>query len=136
MGLLSDSYDLAHPVCCSPRASALSCGSRSPLLLSSGPLVGAGKLNFGGVLLVAVRGCLLADLVWVEARRLRGKRELRLLCALTPAPARSQRIELKSRTLDVLRSSIKRGSCGARLHGSVTGLRAAFDIMSRLFFVM
>ena len=33
-------------------------------LLSGGALAGAGKLNFGGILLVAVLGCLLADLVW------------------------------------------------------------------------
>src|SRR5277367_1971015 len=56
-------------------------------LLSSGALVGAGKLDFGGVLLVAVLGCLLADLAWFEAGRLRGKRVLRLLCALTPDPS-------------------------------------------------
>src|SRR5271163_3168607 len=56
-------------------------------LLAGGALVGAGKLNFGGVLLVAVLGCLLADLVWFEAGRLRGKRVLRLLCALTPDPS-------------------------------------------------
>ena len=52
-------------------------------LLTGGALAGAGKLNFVGVLLVAVVGCLLADLVWFEAGRLRGKRVLRLLCALT-----------------------------------------------------
>lgn len=56
-------------------------------LLSSGALAGAGKLNFVGVLLVAVLGCLLADLAWFEAGRLRGKRVLRLLCALTTDPS-------------------------------------------------
>jgi membrane protein DedA with SNARE-associated domain/rhodanese-related sulfurtransferase len=56
-------------------------------LLSGGALVGSGKLNFVGVLLVAVLGCLLADLVWFEAGRLRGKRVLRLLCALTADPS-------------------------------------------------
>jgi len=56
-------------------------------LLSSGALAGAGKLNFVGVLLVAVLGCVLADLVWFEAGRLRGKRVLRLLCALTTDPS-------------------------------------------------
>ncbi|HMD20253.1 MAG TPA: VTT domain-containing protein [Alloacidobacterium sp.] len=56
-------------------------------LLTGGALAGAGKLNFVGVLLVAVLGCLLADLVWFEAGRLRGKRVLRLLCALTRDPS-------------------------------------------------
>jgi membrane protein DedA with SNARE-associated domain/rhodanese-related sulfurtransferase len=56
-------------------------------LLTGGALAGAGKLNFVGVLLVAVVGCLLADLVWFEAGRLRGKRVLRLLCALTSDPS-------------------------------------------------
>jgi membrane protein DedA with SNARE-associated domain/rhodanese-related sulfurtransferase len=56
-------------------------------LLTGGALAGAGKLNFVGVLLVAVLGCLLADLVWFEAGRLRGRRVLRLLCALTHDPS-------------------------------------------------
>jgi membrane protein DedA with SNARE-associated domain/rhodanese-related sulfurtransferase len=56
-------------------------------LLTGGALAGAGKLNFVGVLVVAVLGCLLADLVWFEAGRLRGKRVLRLLCALTRDPS-------------------------------------------------
>jgi membrane protein DedA with SNARE-associated domain/rhodanese-related sulfurtransferase len=56
-------------------------------LLSSGALAGAGKLNFGGILLLAVLGCLLADQVWFEAGRLRGRRVLRLLCALAPDPS-------------------------------------------------
>jgi membrane protein DedA with SNARE-associated domain/rhodanese-related sulfurtransferase len=56
-------------------------------LLTSGALAGAGKLNFVGVQIVAVLGCLLADLVWFEAGRLRGKRVLRLLCALTHDPS-------------------------------------------------
>jgi membrane protein DedA with SNARE-associated domain/rhodanese-related sulfurtransferase len=56
-------------------------------LLTGGALAGSGKLNFVGVLMVAVVGCLLADLVWFEAGRLRGKRVLRLLCALTSDPS-------------------------------------------------
>jgi membrane protein DedA with SNARE-associated domain/rhodanese-related sulfurtransferase len=56
-------------------------------LLSSGALAGTGNLNFVGVLLVAVLGCVLADLAWFEAGRLRGKRVLRLLCALTADPS-------------------------------------------------
>ena len=56
-------------------------------LLTGGALAGAGKLNFVGVLMVAVLGCMLADLVWFEAGRLRGKRVLQLLCALTSDPS-------------------------------------------------
>jgi membrane protein DedA with SNARE-associated domain/rhodanese-related sulfurtransferase len=56
-------------------------------LLSGGALAGSGKLSFAGILLAAVLGCLLADLVWFEAGRLRGKRVLRLLCALTSDPS-------------------------------------------------
>ena len=56
-------------------------------LLTGGALAGSGKLNFVGILMVAVLGCLLADFVWFEAGRLRGKRVLRLLCALTSDPS-------------------------------------------------
>src|SRR5271168_3251843 len=56
-------------------------------LLAGGALAGGGRLNFVGVLLVAVLGCVLADLVWFEAGRLGGKRVLRLLCALTTDPS-------------------------------------------------
>ena len=56
-------------------------------LLSAGALAGSAKLLFGGVLLVGVVGCVLADLVWYEAGRLRGKRVLRLLCAFAPDPS-------------------------------------------------
>lgn len=56
-------------------------------LLSAGALAGAGKLSFAGILLAAVLGCVLADLVWFEAGRLRGKRVLRLLCTLTSDPS-------------------------------------------------
>jgi membrane protein DedA with SNARE-associated domain/rhodanese-related sulfurtransferase len=56
-------------------------------LLTGGALAGAGKLNFVGVLIVGVLGCLLADLIWFEAGRLRGRRVLRLLCSLTHDPS-------------------------------------------------
>lgn len=56
-------------------------------LLSGGALAGAGKLSLPGILLVAVLGCLLGDLAWFEAGRLRGKRVLRLLCAFAPDPS-------------------------------------------------
>jgi len=56
-------------------------------LLSGGALAGDGKLSFAGILLAAVVGCVLADLAWFEAGRLRGKRVVRLLCALAPDPS-------------------------------------------------
>ena len=56
-------------------------------LLSGGALAGTGQLSFAGVLLAAVLGCVLADLVWFEAGRLRGKRVLRLLAELTSDPS-------------------------------------------------
>jgi membrane protein DedA with SNARE-associated domain/rhodanese-related sulfurtransferase len=56
-------------------------------LLAGGALAGVGRLSFIGILLVAVLGCLLGDLVWFEAGRLRGKRVLRLLCALASDPS-------------------------------------------------
>src|SRR5277367_2711329 len=56
-------------------------------LLSGGALAGSGHLSFAWVLLAAVLGCVLADLVWFEAGRLRGKRVLRLLCEFTSDPS-------------------------------------------------
>jgi membrane protein DedA with SNARE-associated domain/rhodanese-related sulfurtransferase len=56
-------------------------------LLSGGALAGSGHLSFAGVLLAAVLGCVLADLVWFEAGRLQGKRVLRLLCKFTSDPS-------------------------------------------------
>jgi membrane protein DedA with SNARE-associated domain/rhodanese-related sulfurtransferase len=56
-------------------------------LLSAGALAAAGQLSPGGILALAVLGCLIADLVWFEAGRLRGRRALRLLCALAPDPS-------------------------------------------------
>ena len=57
-------------------------------LLSGGALAGTGKLSYTGIVLAAVLGCVLADLAWFEAGRLRGKRVLRLLCALAADPSR------------------------------------------------
>ncbi len=56
-------------------------------LLAGGALAGGGRLSFTGILLVAILGCLLGDLVWFEAGRLRGKRVLRLLCAVASDPS-------------------------------------------------
>ena len=74
-------------------------------LLSGGALAGTGRLSFTAILLVAVLGCLLADLVWFEAGRLRGMRVLRLLCALASDPGyciRRSRATFRKRGLPVL----------------------------------
>jgi len=60
-------------------------------LLAGGALAGAGKLSFAGILVVAVLGCLMGDLIWFEAGRRSGRRVLRLFCALAPDPSASIR---------------------------------------------
>ena len=65
-------------------------------LLAGGAVAGSGQLSFTGVILVAVVGCVLADLVWFEAGRRSGRRVLRLLCALAADPSRCIR---KARTV-------------------------------------
>ena len=74
-------------------------------LLSAGAMAGAGKLSFFGILMVAVLGCLLADLAWYEAGRRRGQRVLRLLCALADDPSqciRNSRTTFAARGLPAL----------------------------------
>jgi membrane protein DedA with SNARE-associated domain/rhodanese-related sulfurtransferase len=74
-------------------------------LLSAGALAGSGKLSFTGILLVAILGCLLGDLIWFEAGRLRGKRVLRLLCAFAADPSaciRQSKTAFAKRGLPVL----------------------------------
>ncbi len=56
-------------------------------LLSAGAIAGAGRLSFTGIMVVAILGSLLGDLVWFEAGRRSGKRVLRLLCALAADPS-------------------------------------------------
>jgi membrane protein DedA with SNARE-associated domain/rhodanese-related sulfurtransferase len=57
-------------------------------LLAGGAMAGSGQLSFTGIMLVAILGSLLADLIWYEAGRRCGKRVLRLLCALASDPSR------------------------------------------------
>lgn len=56
-------------------------------LIAGGALAGMGRISVEGILVVAVLGCLLADIVWFEAGRLYGKRVLKLLCALASDPS-------------------------------------------------
>ncbi|MFT4112496.1 VTT domain-containing protein [Silvibacterium sp.] len=74
-------------------------------LLSGGALAGADRLSFPGLLAVSVLGCVLGDLAWFEAGRLRGKRVLRLLCALASDPSlciRRSRTTFAARGLPLL----------------------------------
>lgn len=73
--------------------------------LAGGALAGTGRLSFTGILVVAILGCLLGDLVWFEAGRLRGKRVLRLLCAVASDPSyciRQSKASFAKRGLRVL----------------------------------
>ena len=56
-------------------------------LVSAGALSGTHKLSYPGILVVSVFGCVIADFIWFEAGRLRGKRILRLLCSLAGDPS-------------------------------------------------
>jgi membrane protein DedA with SNARE-associated domain/rhodanese-related sulfurtransferase len=74
-------------------------------LLAGGALAGAGRLSFTGILLVAILGCLLGDLVWFEAGRLRGKRVLKMLCVFASDPSfciRQARVNFAQKGLRVL----------------------------------
>ena len=74
-------------------------------LLAGGAVASSGQLSFTGVTLVAIVGCVLADLVWFEAGRRCGKRVLRLLCALATDPSyciRRARTVFASKGLPVL----------------------------------
>jgi membrane protein DedA with SNARE-associated domain/rhodanese-related sulfurtransferase len=74
-------------------------------LLSAGALAGSHKLSLPAILIVSVLGCLLGDLAWFEAGRLRGKRVLKLLCAFAPDPSyciRHSRNVFESKGLRVL----------------------------------
>ncbi|HVM60788.1 MAG TPA: VTT domain-containing protein [Verrucomicrobiae bacterium] len=57
-----------------------------PFLLAAGTLAGAGKLNVGILLLVAVAACLLADTIWFRLGQRRGHGVLKLLCRISLEP--------------------------------------------------
>ncbi len=74
-------------------------------LLSAGALAGSGRLSFTGILLMAVLGCVLADLTWFEAGRIGGKRIIRVLCSIASDPSyciRSGRAAFEKRGLRLL----------------------------------
>ena len=57
-----------------------------PTLVLAGSLIGAGQLDAGATLAVAVVGCLPADWLWFEIGRRRGHAVLRLLCRISLEP--------------------------------------------------
>jgi membrane protein DedA with SNARE-associated domain len=57
-----------------------------PVLLAAGGLAAAGKLSLPVALGLAIVACLLADLAWFMAGRLRGSRVLGLLCRISLEP--------------------------------------------------
>lgn len=58
----------------------------SPVLILAGALCATGKLSFLLSLSLAVVGCLLGDILWFWIGRTRGRKVLRLLCALSLSP--------------------------------------------------
>jgi membrane protein DedA with SNARE-associated domain len=57
-----------------------------PLLLAAGALIRAGKLHFLPAILCAMLAALIADSVWFELGRHRGRQVLRLVCRLSLEP--------------------------------------------------
>ena len=57
-----------------------------PLLLACGALVRTGRLNLAASLLCCMAGALLADTIWFQVGRLRGRQALRLLCRVSLEP--------------------------------------------------
>ena len=58
----------------------------SPVLLLAGTLSATGRLSFSLCLFLASLGCFLGDLVWYWIGRQRGRKVLRLMCALSLSP--------------------------------------------------
>jgi membrane protein DedA with SNARE-associated domain len=57
-----------------------------PILLAAGALAGAGQLNFGLTILLALIASLLSDLLWYQIGRSRGSKVLNFLCRVSLEP--------------------------------------------------
>jgi membrane protein DedA with SNARE-associated domain len=57
-----------------------------PMLIVAGAMAGAGELNFGGVMVAAVGGCVPSDVMWFVAGRRRGGAVLKMLCKVSLEP--------------------------------------------------
>src|SRR5262245_38189880 len=58
----------------------------SPILILAGTLSATGKLSFSLSLFLATLGCFLGDLLWFWIGRSRGRKVLKLMCALSLSP--------------------------------------------------
>src|SRR2546427_9254935 len=57
-----------------------------PVLLAAGALAGAGQMNLGMAVGLAVAACLVGDFIWYYLGRYRGRRVLNLLCRISLEP--------------------------------------------------
>lgn len=57
-----------------------------PLLLAAGALIRAGRLHAGAAIACCVAGALVADIIWFQLGRRRGRRILNLLCRVSLEP--------------------------------------------------
>ena len=57
-----------------------------PLLVASGALVRLGRLNLAMAILACVAAALIADMVWFQLGRHRGRRVVRFLCRVSLEP--------------------------------------------------
>ena len=57
-----------------------------PVLLAAGALAGAGKMNLGMAVALAVVACLIGDLMWYYLGRQRGAKVLKVLCRISLEP--------------------------------------------------
>ena len=58
----------------------------APLMLAAGALIHDGRLHFGAAILCCVTGALVADAMWFELGRSRGRQVLRLVCRVSLEP--------------------------------------------------
>ncbi len=57
-----------------------------PLLVAAGALVHRGSLHAGGAMMCCIGGALLADMIWFQLGRMRGKSILRFICRVSLEP--------------------------------------------------
>lgn len=57
-----------------------------PFLLAAGALAGLGKMNLASAVSLAIMACLIADQIWYELGRRRGRRVLDVLCRISLEP--------------------------------------------------
>jgi membrane protein DedA with SNARE-associated domain len=96
-----------------------------PVLLAAGALAGAGHLNLGLVVAVAIVASLLADSFWYELGRRRGIQVLQLLCRISLEPDSCVR-----RTEDVF---VRHGARSLLVAKFIPGINTAAPPLSGIF---